>query len=194
MNITRRGLFAAAAGSASLASCAGITLAKAGAYRTERAFTVTLARPWSDMSAMLMPRPKGVHLLTMDGPGLNQLYLASLDPGAPLFRQADRDTPVVSYRADMGDSELVEFVIDSLANTYQDPQSTALRPQSLAGAAGVRFDISARTQAGLNMSGTALVARAGDKLNLMVFLAPSEHYYGAYVQEIDAIFASATAA
>jgi hypothetical protein len=58
----------------------------------------------------------------------------------------------------------------------------------------VRFDISARTQAGLNMSGTALVARAGDKLNLMVFLAPSEHYYSAYAQEIDTIFSSARAA
>jgi hypothetical protein len=51
-----------------------------------------------------------------------------------------------------------------------------------------------RTQAGLDMSGTAVVARSGDKLNLIVFLAPSEHYYPAYAQEIDALFASARAA
>ncbi len=92
----------------------------------------------------------------------------------------------------MSDTELVEFVIDSLAVTYQNPESTALRPQILAGSPGVRFDINTRTEDGLNMSGTALVARAGETLNLLLFLAPSEHYYGAYAAEIDAIFASAT--
>ncbi len=193
MNITRRGLVAAAAGSALAAGCASVKLAQAGAYRVENSFTVRLARPWSDMTAMLMPKPKGVHLLTIDGPALNQLYLASLDPGTPLFRQADRDTPVVTYRADMTDIELVEFVIDSVAQTYQEPQSSGLRPQSLAGAAGVRFDITARTTAGLNMSGAAVVARANDKLNLIIFLAPTEHYFGVYAGEVDAMFASATA-
>ena len=137
MNITRRGLVAAAAGGALLAGCATVTLAPAGVYKTERAFTVALQRPWSDMTAMLTPRPAGVHLLTMDGPALNQLYLASIAPGGPLFRHADRDTPTVTYRADMSDTELVEFVIDSLALAYQDPQSTALRPQTLAGAPGL---------------------------------------------------------
>jgi hypothetical protein len=196
MKVTRRGLFAAAAGGALLtAGCATITLAEAGSYRAAGAFDVTLARNWSDMTGMLVPRPKGVHLLTRDGPALNQLYLASIEPGAPLFRQADRDTPQVVYRADMGDTELVEFVIDSLAMTYQQPEAAALRPQQLGGAPGVRFDITMRTSSGLDMSGAALVAKgAGDKLNALIFLAPSEHYYGAFAQEIDAIFASARTA
>ncbi len=194
MNITRRNLFVAAAGAALLTGCAGVTLAPAGPYKAARAFQVTLTRPWSDVSAMMMPRPQGVRLLTVDGVGLNQLILASIAPGAPLVRPADRDTPAVVYRADMSDSELVEFVIDSLAANYQEPSSTGLRPQTLAGAAGVRFEISANTKEGLNLSGTGLVARAGDKLNLMLFLAPSEHYYGAFAAEAEAIFASATAA
>lgn len=195
MTITRRGLIAAAAGAALLAGCAGVKLVEAGAYETENEFAVTLQRSWSDVTSMLVPSaPEGVHLLTRDGVALNQLYLASIEPGGALFRHADRDTPTVTYRADMSDTELVEFVIDSLAVSYQDPQSTGLRPQTLAGHAGVRFDIAARTQAGLNMSGSALVARSGDKLNLIVFLAPSEHYYQAYAQEIDGVFASARAA
>lgn len=194
MTITRRGLVAAAVGAALLSGCAAVKLAEAGAYETEKEFAVTLQRSWSDVTAMLMPRPDGVHLLTRDGVALNQLYLASLEPGGALVRHTDRDTPTVTYRADMTDTELVEFVIDSLAVAYQDPQSSGLRPQSLAGDAGVRFDISTRTQAGLNMTGSALVARSGDKLNLILFLAPSEHYYPAYAQEIDALFASARAA
>jgi hypothetical protein len=145
------------------------------------------------MSAMLLPRPEGVQLLTIDGPALNQLYLAVIQPGGSFVRPADEDTPRPLYRADMGDTEMVEFVIDSLAVHYQEPQSAARRPQQLAGAPGVRFDIAARTQAGLNMSGTALVARSGDNLNMLMFLAPSEHYYRAFQTDVDAIFASAHA-
>ncbi|MBY0562628.1 MAG: hypothetical protein K2P58_00480 [Hyphomonadaceae bacterium] len=194
MNITRRRLFAAAAGAALLSGCASITLAEAGSYKVERAFSVTFTRSWSDLTAAVVPRTPGVRNLTRDGRTLNDLYLGSIAPGGSLFRPADRDTPAVTYRADMSDTELVEFVIDSLATVYQEPQSTALRPQTLAGDAGVRFDISARRETGLNISGAALVARQGDTLNLIVFLAPSEHYYGAYSAEIDAIMASATRA
>jgi hypothetical protein len=193
MSISRRGLIVGLAGSAALAGCAGVKLVEAGEYRAGRAFGVTLNRPWSDMSAMLLPRPEGVQLLTIDGPALNQLYLAVIQPGGSFVRPADEDTPRPLYRADMGDTEMVEFVIDSLAVNYQEPQSAALRPQQLAGAPGVRFDIAARTQAGLNMSGTALVARSGDNLNMLMFLAPSEHYYRAFQTDVDAIFASAHA-
>lgn len=194
MKITRRALFVGAVGGAALvAGCVPtIKLAAQGDYRAANAFVVTLQRPWSDATPVLMPRIEGLHFLTMDGPALNQLYLASIASGAPLFRKTtDRDTPTVNYRADMNDSEAVEFVIDSLALTYQEPQATALRPQTLAGAPGVRFDVAMRTNEGLNMSGAGLAARVGDKLNLMLFLAPSEHYYGAYTNEIEAIFASA---
>jgi hypothetical protein len=193
MSISRRGLLVGLAGSAALAGCASVKLIEAGEYRAGDAFAVTLRRPWSDVSAMMLPRPPGVQLLTIDGRYLNELYLAVIEPGGSFVRPADRDTPRPLYRTDMGDTELVEFVVDSLAVTYQEPQSTALRPQQLAGVPGVRFDIGARTQAGLNMSGSALVARSGDNLHMLMFLAPSEHYYGAFAPDVDAIFASARA-
>ncbi|OQW59761.1 MAG: hypothetical protein A4S17_02375 [Proteobacteria bacterium HN_bin10] len=197
MNTTRRGAIAAMAGGALAAGCVSIPLVKAGSYQARgTSFAVTLARPWSDVTNVLVIVPRGVRVLTIDGVGLNQLYLASIAPDASLIRVADRDTPRPTYRTDMGDTELVEFVIDSLATAgLQDPSSSGLRPQPLAGAPGVRFDISARTAAGLNMSGAALAARAANNsLHLLLFLAPSEHYYGAFAQEVDAIFASARAA
>jgi hypothetical protein len=194
MMISRRALMlGAVAGAAVVGGCvATAKLAPQGAFRAGRAFAVTLQRPWSDMTPVLSPRVDGLHLLTMEGPALNQLYLASIASGAPLFRKtADTDAPTVNYRADMGDTEMVEFVIDSLALSYEAPEASALRPQTLAGAPGIRFDIAMRTAAGLNMSGAGLVARAGERLNAILFLAPSEHYYGAYASEIEAIFASA---
>ncbi|MBL8536595.1 MAG: hypothetical protein JNM59_04260 [Hyphomonadaceae bacterium] len=192
MSISRRGLLAAVAGGCIASGCATIPLVKAGPYRARGAgFAVTLSRPWSDLTAMSF-RPTGVRVLSIDGVQLNQLVIATIEPQGALVRMVDRDTPRPLYRSDMGETELVEFVIDSLATLeYQDPQSTNLRPQNLAGAPGVRFDINTRTEAGLNITGTALVARAGENLNLLMFLAPSEHYYGVFAQEIDAVFASA---
>lgn len=195
MNTTRRGILAAVAGGAVASSCASIPLAKAGSYQARGAgFAVTLARPWSDFSAASM-QPRGVRVLTIHGVQLNQLYIASIAAGSSLMRIADRDTPRPTYRTDMSETESVEFVIDSLATMgFQEPQSTALRPQTLAGAPGVRFDINTRLETGLNFSGTALAARSGENLHLLMFLAPSEHYYGAFAQEIDAVFASAVPA
>lgn len=193
MTFTRRGLLASAAGGVLLAAgCAAVKLAPAGAYRVAGGFSITLTRPWSDLTAAAM-QPPGVRVLTIDGRGLNQLFAAVIEPNGTLVRTVDKDTPKPTYRADMSDTEIVEFIVDSLAAMeFLNPESAGLRPQALAGAAGVRFDISTRSEPGLNYTGTALAARAGDKLHLLMFLAPSEHYYGAFASEVEAIIASAT--
>lgn len=157
--------------------------------------TITLAREWSDITFLLpTPRPRNVKMLSIDGPLLNRLYIATLAPGESLLRHRDRDTPRPVYRDDMSDNEVVEFVIDCVAQEYQGPEASALRPQTFGGAPGVRFDINTRTSDGLEFSGTALAARVGDRLRLMLFLAPREHYYGAMLSEIETVFAGATIA
>jgi hypothetical protein len=109
-----------------------------------------------------------------------------------LLRPRDRDTPRPTYRDDMGDSEIVEFVIDCIAQEYQGPEASAMRPQTFGAAPGVRFDISTRTAEGLEIAGTALAARVGTRLSLMLFLAPREHYYAALLPEVETLFAGAT--
>jgi hypothetical protein len=191
---TRRGVLAAALGGAIAAGCATGAGQVTGAYMRAGSFNVTFARPWSDITFMLPNRPPNVRMLSVDGPLLNRLYLGDLLEGESLFRPRDRDTPRPTYRGDMSDTEMVEFVIDCVAVEYQGPEASALRPQTLAGQPGVRFDFSTRTAEGLDMSGTALVARANNRMNLMIFLAPSEHYYGAMLAEVEALMASATLA
>lgn len=194
MNFSRRSVVAAAIGGAFASGCATASLAQ-GSYKAGSAFTVTLARPWSDLSAMLLPRPPGVHMLSIDGPLLNRLYLAGLAAGQSLVRPTDRDTPRPTFRADMSDGELVEFVTDCVAALeFQAPEASALRPQNFGASPGVRFNLSTRTAEGLEISGTALVARAGDKLNVMLFLAPSEHYYASLLADVEFVFASAALA
>lgn len=175
-----------------LTGCAAARLVEPGATKAlGNVYTVTVSRPWSDITSMLRPRPPNVRLLSIDGPFLNRLYLASLTEDQSLVRPEDRDTPRPTFRADMNDTELVEFVIDCIAQEYQAPEATNLRPQNFGEAPGVRFDISARTSYGLNISGTALVSRQGDRLHVMLYLAPSEHYYAALLPEVERIFASA---
>jgi hypothetical protein len=56
----------------------------------------------------------------------------------------------------------------------------------------VRFDLSAQATNGLNYAGTGIVARQGERLHVLLYLAPAEHYFSATEDEVDAIFASAT--
>lgn len=194
MNITRRGLVAAGASGALLSGCMTAKLVEPGAYRVAGAYSIHVTQAWSDVTP-LVRQEDGVRLLTRDGPALNQLFAAAIEPGGALAFLADRDTPRPRYRADMSDTEVVEFVTNSTAAWgYQNPESANLRPQSFAGSQGVRFDLSTRTQPGLDVTGSGLVARADDKLHVLLFLAPSEHFYRAYAQEIEAIMASATPA
>ncbi|MBL8530394.1 MAG: hypothetical protein JNK94_01555 [Hyphomonadaceae bacterium] len=190
MTLTRRMLFAGALAAAALtASCATGGLVS-GDLKSGDA-TVTLAREWSDVTFMLPNRPPNVRMLSVDGPLLNRLYLANLEPGQSLLRLPDRDTPRPLYRADMSESELVEFVIDCIAQEYQNPEAAALRPHTLGETPAVRFDISTRTAEGLNISGTAMVARQNDRLHVLLYLAPSEHYYASLAPDVESVFASA---
>ena len=192
--ITRRAaLWGVVAGAAALSSCATSTLAPQGPYVANGAFRVTLQRPWSDLTNYLMPRPPGVRMLSIDGPMLNRLYLATIEPGGSLVRPADRDTPRPTYRSDMGDTEIVEFITDCVAVEFQSPEASALRPQNFGALPGVRFDLSTRTESGLDIGGAALAARgAEDKLHLILYLAPREHYYARLLPDGEAAFASAT--
>jgi hypothetical protein len=132
-----------------------------------------------------------MHLLSINGPFLDRLYAMTLEPGESMFPPRDRDTPRVTFRSDMSDTELVEFVTDSFAQTFESPESQALRPQTMGSVSGVRFDITTRTPEGLLFSGTALVARANGKFNGVIFLAPSEHYYAELLPDVESVMSSA---
>lgn len=186
--LTRRAVLG---GAVLLTGCA-TSVEVSGDYKAGRAFTMSLDRSWSDISAVMPYKPKNVRLLSVDGPLLNRLYvLAGLEPGESLVGPRDRDTPRPQFRADMSDTETVEFITDCVAAMeFQAPEASNLRPQSFGGAPGVRFDLTTRTAEGLNFSGTALTARVRDRLNALLYLAPQEHYYNSLLANVEATFAS----
>ncbi len=127
--------------------------------------------------------------LTIDGPDLNLLQLvAALKDKQSLIKERSKDNPVPKYRTDMSQTEIVEFVTDTLATLgYQNLSTQALRPSAFGTLACVRFDLSAQTPDGLNIKGTALFAQRNEKLNLIVYLAPEEYYFGLHAAEIERI-------
>ena len=180
------------AGAALLSSCVTVQSAPAGDYAVGTAYRVTLGRQWSDVSNIMPGRPANVRLLTVDGPLLNRLYLTDgLAPGDFLVRPVIKEKPTPTYRAGLSRTEEVEFIADSVAALdYERVETENLRPATFEGAPALRFDIVAKTKNGLDMSGSAEVSEIGGKLFVMLYLAPTEHFYSATLPEIETVFSS----
>jgi hypothetical protein len=186
-------VFCVLAASMALASCATVADAPVGGYAVDAKYDVTLTRHWADISAIMNAKPRKVHLLSIDGPLLNRLYITEgLSPGDYIVKPTAKDKPTPIYRADLSPTEVVEFVADSVAALdYQKVVTTNLRPQTFSDGDALRFDIMARTVDGLDVSGTALASETHGQLFVILYLAPTEHYYGDALTEVEAIMRSA---
>ncbi len=180
-----------AAGLSILSACVSITAAPAGPYASGL-HTVTLGRMWGDASAFA-GAPKTVKMLTIDGWQLNRLYVIDgLKSGDFIVRPMSKETPTPTFRAGMTPIEQVELVAESVtAMGYQRVETDGLRPTKVGNADGLRADISAKTPEGLNISGITQIAEIGDRLYILLYLAPTEHYFNATKAEVKGIMASA---
>lgn len=176
-----------------LSACVTIPSAPAGAYKVSPAYHVTLGRQWSDLSPIMYGQPKSVKLLTIDGPALNRLYVTDgLAPGGFIVKPTKKEQPTPTYRAGMTPNELAEFLVDTVAALdYERTEMSGLRPAKFGDADALRIDIKAVTKEGLLISGTALVAESGGKLYVILYLAPTEHYYGSTLSEVEGIMNTA---
>ena len=173
-------------------ACASAKPARA-LYEVEDAFSVRLERPWADITSAARLPSERARLLTIHGAALEQLYFAGgLESGEPLVASsgARRERPV--YREDFSRTELVGFLQDSLgAMSYVRIVTGNVRPALLAGAEGVRFDVDMQTADGLEVSAMALVSQSEKGLNLILFIAPAEHYFPMLAPEIDRMLIAA---
>lgn len=176
-----------------LAACASISAAPAGPLKVG-ASQVTLGRTWSDVSAMMPYRAKKVRVLSIDGPRLNRLYISdALAVGDGLIKSPRKEVRVPVIRADMSAVERVEFVAESVAVLgYQRVETARPRSASWGGQPAVLFDITAKTEDGLDVQGLGMTAAIGGKTHVIIYLAPAEHYFQASLSEVETVMASAT--
>lgn len=183
---------AALAATLALSACVSIKNAPPGPYAAGKGYTVTLGRQWSDITAIMLYQAKGVHLLSIDGPLLNRLYITDgIAPGGFMLKPEAKEQPTPTFRAGMAPNELVEFVADSVtALGYQRVETVNPRPARFGDGVAIRFDLTAKTKEGLDMSGTALVAERGGKAYVILYVAPTEHYYAENLAEVEKVMGS----
>lgn len=177
-------------GAIALCACGGAA-AVTGPFKVGSAYNVTLQKTWSSVPRMSLNRE--VKYLTIDGPLLNNFYLTEgLAIGRSMVRTTMKSRPMPIVKADMSESELSEFVVDTVAAFgYEQVTSDNFQPAKFGNNDAIRFDISAKTDEGLDISGTSKVALVNGKVHVLLFLAPSEHYFTSLSSEIDSVFASA---
>lgn len=180
-----------------LSSCGGIVLAPKGKFTVGSSYSVGLSRNWSDISKLYAYRAKKVKILSIDGPGLNRLFVSdALGAADPLMvnpmRGDRKNAPAPRGKANMSYQEQIEFVATSLTTLdYQKVETSAPKPVDLNGTRAVRFDFTAKTPEGLNIKGIAQAASKGGLSYYVVYLAPAEHYYDASLTDALATMDSA---
>jgi hypothetical protein len=184
---------ALASAAVTLAGCVNIAAVPPGPFAAGE-HHVTVGRTWSDVTSISPSHGKGTHVLSVNGPLLDTLYISEpLGAGDRLVEGSDKEHPTPAIRADMSATETVEFVSDSVAATgLQKVETSHLRPATFEGGRALRFDITALTAKGLEIAGSAKVATANGKTYVILYLAPKEHYFAASLPEVESIMTSET--
>ena len=175
-----------------LQACTSVGSVPSGAYSVGKS-QVELGRAWSNVSSLVPGLAKEAKVLSVDGPLLNRLYVVSgLRKGTSLVRAPSKDRPMPLVRANMSSNERIEFVADTVAAMgYLRVETVRPRPGKMGVQDAVRFDLTARTPEGLDISGAAVVTEIEGNVFLILYLAPTEHYFQALLPEVERIMANA---
>ena len=171
------------------------SLVRPGEREVARTMAVTPTIPWNR-------QPRSVndigreetwtrHGLTLDGLS----FVGGLEQGRPLVRwqrrSDQRQVPV--FRADMSPPEIasmIESFYRIRAGSLQF-QMTGLQPRTFLGHPGFQFDYDHLGGNELSRRGRVVGAVIGQRLYLILFDAPRDHYFDELIPEVERIVASA---
>ena len=117
-------------------------------------------------------------------------FTSALADGDALYDLPGREE-VPRFRANMSESEVMEFVVDSLAAAgAQKIEASGLAPAPFGPRPGFRFDLAYQSGSGLDKLGMAIGTLKDGELYLIIFTGAAQHYYPKYKPAVDALFAS----
>jgi hypothetical protein len=141
---------------------------------------------WSPIRQGLDPEVNADQL-TQNGPLLDRLFVASLESGDGLLTPGFEAHP--RWWAGTPADALDGFLAGSLAALgYENIQVVAKTEHAFAGEPGVLYSLALERPGGLEISGQALAGAQGETLDLLLFLAPREHYFARRRSEVSHIF------
>jgi len=132
---------------------------------------------------------------TIDGTRLDALYFfTDIENGEPMATAPGMDkVDLRPYRSSMLPDDVTELVAYALTkNGAQQVTTSNLKPVPFGNQQGFRFDLAYLTSTGLKMKGTALATQPDGKLDVILFAAPEEYYFGRYEPTVDKVFSSVT--
>jgi len=173
-----------------LPACAAtMSAAPVGALSLKNGATVNLTQSWTSV-------PDGLHnakgtVLTKDGMTLNRLHIMTVKSGKEMIDVNDKSLEYPVYTSGMSSLEKVNFVTASLSRLgLVDVKTASVTPATLGGSDGIRFDLNGKYASGLNMRGKVGMAETEAGLNMIIFIAPSEYYYGRDIAEVETMISS----
>lgn len=170
-----------------LSGCAGVDLVQAGKPADlGNGVSVTPTVAWARVHSPAMDP-----VLTIDGMGLDEVhYYTGIKPGSPIFEvNGISNKEVGLYQANMLPNDIMDLLVGNLTKAGdQTVRAANLAPAHFGAANGFRFDVAYVTRDGLNMQGEALIAQRGGKLDVLLFVAPEEYYYGHRKPDVDQLF------
>jgi hypothetical protein len=161
----------------------GISLKSPGRHEIGSSYSINTSRSWSHISGP----PES---WTIDGLALGVLRTWSdLEDGNTLFERVEQNIP--PFRSEFSEIEVAEIVADTIEALVSgaDVETANFQPIDFGSNDGFRFEIS-YVQDGLPYRGIAAGAIRGDRLDLLLFTAPAEHYFDLYAPEIENIISS----
>ncbi len=178
------------------AACGSIALVPSGEHRIAGLMTVRTDIAWNRPPTRLLRDGTG-EVWTADGLVVDTLVLiAGLEDGRPIFRTASRlvkERKVPVFRARMLPGEIAELVEASFASRMGVTLFAVERlvPYEFAGAPGFEMTFRMTMADEVERRGIAAGAVVGARLYLVVFEAPSLHYFDRYRAEVERLIASA---
>jgi hypothetical protein len=127
---------------------------------------------------------------TVDGVGLNDLrFLTGIRKGDPLIDVVGVSRRDLSlYDPAMLPDEVAELTVSTLTKMgYTQVRADGLAPAQFGSTKGFRFNLSATADA-LEIKGLALAAQRNDRLDLILYTAPSEYFFERYSPTVEKIF------
>lgn len=170
------------------AGCANVSLVPADKpVAVGNGVTVMPQRPWNQI--------KGDQITwTTEGTSVDQIrFLTGIKSGKPLMALPGvRDEQIGVFDSKMLPNDVQDLVVGTLTKMgYQTVRPGNLTPCSFGSGQGFCFDLDFSTPGGLQMKAMTMARKQTDTLDVFLFQAPSEYYFGALSPTVSKVFASA---
>ena len=134
-----------------------------------------------------------IHYWTRNGSGLDELaFYTGVKNGEPLFPvsgMAKKDLPAFGSR--MTPNDVADLTASALSVKYKhNARSGNLHPCPFGPVTGFCFDLFLANEEGLEMRGRAIGRLQNGVLDLLVFTAPADYYFGEVAPAVEQIFGS----